>query len=414
MLVAAMALAAVFAAMPGGWPTAAVRGDSRAELDERIAKAQERLREHRLDALLLTTEANVRYFTGYHSSFWLSPTRPWFVILPVSGLPTAVIPMIGIDAFARTNVGEVVAWPSPRKGDDGVSELSAALGQVPFGSGHIGAEFGAEMTVRMPLLDLEKVKVRLASRGQKLVDGGDIIKQARLVKSTIEVAKIEATCQAQSAAYRDLPYLLTEGMSEVEVCNAVRRLFLQKGVDNSPYVICRSGPVAYSDIIGQPTERRLQAGDVLIVDSGSQIDGYFCDFNRNFAVGPPAMEVEEAYSQLYEATEAALRVVKPGARFQDVYRSMAHTLNVTAEGGVGRMGHAVGLQLTEWPSIHPDEETVLEEGMVLAIEPSVQLPSGGGRVLVTEEEVVVTQTGCRLLTERAPLKIPVTAAKAEL
>lgn len=385
------------------------RGDSGEELEARVASAQARLRQEGLDALLLTTEANVRYFTGYHSPFWLSPTRPWFVILPANGLLTAVVPTIGADAFGRTNVGEVVTWPAPRKGDEGVSELAEALGRVPRASGRIGAELGAEMVLRMPFLDFEDVKARLAANMQEFVDGGDIIKNARLVKSAVEVAKMEATCQAQSAAYQELPQLLSVGMTEYEVCNLVKRLFLQQGVDDVPYVICRSGDIAYSDIIGHPTDRRLRAGDMLIIDSGSQTDGYYCDFNRNFAIGLPAPEVEIAYSRLYEATEAALSVAKPGARFKDVYNAMATSLNVTDEGGVGRMGHSVGLQLTEWPSVHPSEETTLQEGMVLAIEPSVPLPAGGGRFLVTEENIVVTKTGCRLLTERAPLKIPVSA-----
>merc|ERR1719221_2386100 len=127
-------------------------------------------------------------------------------------------------------------------------------------------------------------------------------------------------------------------MTEVEACNVVKRLFLANGADDAPYVICRSGPVSYSDIIGHPTERILQRGDMFILDSGTQVDGYYCDFNRNFAVGPPAQEVREAYDNLYTATEAALAIVKPNAMFKDLYNAMATSLGLSGSGGVGRMG----------------------------------------------------------------------------
>lgn len=383
-----------------------VRGESQEELSSRVGRLQARMREDGLDALLLTTEANVRYVTGYHSPFWQSPTRPWFVVLPADAAAIAVVPTIGADAFARAKVGEVITWPAPRPHDDGVTELLQAFGKVRKVSGKIGAEMSAEMVVRMPMLDFERLRDQLTSQGWKMVDGGVALKETRLVKSPAEVAKVEATCKTQALAYEKLPGMIAEGMTEVEVCRAVKRLFLAHGADDVPYAICRSGPLSYSDIIGHPTERKLQRGDMLVVDSGSQIDGYFCDFNRNFAVGPPAPEVKEAYDNLYKATEAALAVVRPGAAFRDLYDAMATSLGISGSGGVGRMGHSVGLQLTEWPSIHPIETTVLKEGMVLAIEPSIELASGGGRFVVTEEDVVVTATGHRLLHKRAPRSIP--------
>jgi len=383
------------------------RGERPEELDARVSAAQARMRGDALDAVLLTTEANVRYFTGYHSPFWQSPTRPWFVVVPASGGPIAVVPTIGEDAFARANCAKVVTWPAPRPEDEGVSALEEVLGSIANRSGRIGMELGTHMTVRMPLLDLEELRRRLAARGQEIVDAGPLLLQMRLVKSAAEVAKVEATCRAMSAAYQEVPAIVAEGMTEVEACNAVKRLFLLKGADDAPYVICRSGPGSYSDIIGHPTDRQLRAGDMLIIDSGCQVDGYFCDFNRNFAIGEPSPEVAETYGRLYEATERALAAARPGASFGDLYRAMADSLGVVGEGGVGRMGHSVGLQLTEWPSLVPGEGTLLAEGMVLAVEPSIPIPGGGGSFLVTEEEVLITASGCRLLTERAPRRLPV-------
>jgi len=262
-------------------------------------------------------------------------------------------------------------------------------------------------------LDFSRLQQYLKGMGLNFTDGSNTLKQTRLIKSEAEIAKVEATCQAMSAAYRDVPAVLAEGMTEIQACNAVKRLFLSKGVDDTQYVICRSGPISYSDIIGHPTERILQQGDNIVLDAGCQIDGYYCDFNRNFAVGPLAQEVSVAYAKLHAATEMALAAVKPGSSFEDLYTAMAQSMEQSSEGGVGRMGHSVGLQLTEWPSIMPGVKTVLAEGMVLSIEPSIQIPSGGGRFVVTEESIVVTKTGYRLLSERAPLSIPMISQAAD-
>jgi len=262
------------------------------------------------------------------------------------------------------------------------------------------------MVLRMPATDFQRVQANLSSVGVSVVDGGDVIKRLRLIKSPNEIAKVEATCQAMSAAHERLPAVLSPGMTELAACRAVKRLFLESGADDTPYVICRSGSVSYSDIIGHPTERVLEEGDMLIVDSGCQIDGYFCDFNRNFVFGPPDAEVIEVHTRLQEAMEAGLRAIRPGARFNDIYAAMASSLGIEADEGVGRMGHSVGLQLTEWPSIHPGEATPLEEGMVLSVEPSMALPSGAGRFVVIEEVIAVTDSGYRLLSKRAASTIP--------
>jgi len=388
------------------------RGDSIAELSARLARAQSKMRDNMIDALLLTTEANVRYFTGYHSPFWHSPTRPWFVVVPSTGQPVAVIPTIGEDAFNRNGFVDVVTWPAPRPEDDGISDLVRVLTNITGPSGQIGAELGPEMVVRMPIQDFDQLRMTLTHHNLTIVDAGLLLQQMRVIKSTSEIAKVEVACQAMSAAHREIPATIHAGMTEIQACKAIKRLFLLHGADDTPYVICRSGPVSYSDIIGHPTERILTPGDMLVVDSGCQVDGYFCDYNRNYAVDQPEQRVAAAYSAVNKATDAALKAVRPGVAFRDIYAAMSDAMGVQAEGGVGRMGHSVGLQLTEWPSIHPSETTLLEEGMVLAIEPSIPVEDGNGAFVVTEEEVVVTSDGYRLLSERAPSVIPVVQGNA--
>ncbi|SVD43982.1 uncharacterized protein METZ01_LOCUS396836, partial [marine metagenome] len=88
------------------------------------------LAERRLDALLLCTEPEVRYFTGFDTPFWQSPTRPWFVVVPLEGPPIAVIPGIGAPAMGETWIRDIRTWPAPRPDNDGVSLLASTLHEV--------------------------------------------------------------------------------------------------------------------------------------------------------------------------------------------------------------------------------------------------------------------------------------------
>ena len=182
---------------------------------------------------------------------------------------------------------------------------------------------------------------------------------------------------------------------------------LQRGADSIPYLISGSGPGGYDSIIMGPTDRIQKPGDILIIDTGSTFDGYFCDFDRNFAFGRPDDLSRRAYDIVYAATEAGLAAAKPGATTSDVWAAMWHVME---EGGalgnsVGRLGHGLGIQLTEWPSNTKDDMTPLEPGVVLTLEPGMEFAPG--KQMVHEENILITDDGAVLLSRRAAAEIPV-------
>ncbi len=107
------------------------RGFSAAEFEKRTARAQQIMDRHGFDALLLTAPPNVRYFTGFDSQFWESPTRPWFVVVPREGAPIAVIPEIGAPEMALTWIKDIRTWAAPNPEDDGLSLLKATIESLP-------------------------------------------------------------------------------------------------------------------------------------------------------------------------------------------------------------------------------------------------------------------------------------------
>ena len=384
------------------------RGFPESEFRARAARAQAMMAERGLDALLVCTEPEVRYLTGFHTPFWQSPTRPWFVILPAEGRPVAVIPGIGASAMATTWVTDIRTWPAPRPTDDGLALLVDTLAELTGGVDstptRIGLPMGHETHVRMPLADLDLLRVRISPAS--FVDATDVVRGLRMVKSDREIAKVAHICDVVSGAFEGIGNLLSVGMTEREAFRAFRIDLLERGADDVPYLVGATGP-GFDDIIKQPSDRMIEAGDLLMFDTGSVFDGYSSDFDRYVAFGGADADAKRAYRTVWEATEAGLATAKPGATTSDLWRAMAEVLDAGGSLGnsVGRLGHGLGMQVTEWPSHTADDGTVLEEGMVLTLEPG--LTWAPGRMMVHEENLVLRADGPELLSRRAPADLPI-------
>ena len=379
------------------------RGFTPAEFEQRCLRAQKLMHEHRLDALLITAPPNFRYFTGFDSQFWESPTRPWFVVVPLEGEPIAVIPEIGAPEMALTWVRDIRSWPAPRPSDDGTSLLADTISRLRRHFGRVGGELGREMALRMPIVEFFALRERLG--GIEIVDGSPCLWQIRRVKTPAEVQHIRYICQIVSEAYEALPGKLRAGDSEREACRRLRIDIAERGADATPFMPAISGPGGVSQIVCGPHDRVLEAGDILFIDTGSTYDGYFCDFDRNYAVGPISDHARRAQDAIWLATEDGLAAAVPGATTDDLWRAMSRRLEAAGSLGnnVGRLGHGLGLQLTEPPSHMPGDGTVIEVGMVLTIEPGMEYAPG--QMIVHEENVVITPDGAQLLTKRAPREL---------
>ena len=380
------------------------RGFSTPEFEERLIKAQDIMQHYKLDGLLVTTPQNIRYFTGYDSQFWESPTRPWFVVVPASGKPIGIVPEIGESEFKKTWLEDIKTWPSPRPEDEGISILKSTLEDLKKTNGQIGAEFGKEMAIRMPVRDLFKLKEILKTN---IVDGSDAIWEMRMIKTNAEVERIKHICSIASDAYYDLPSKLNIGDTEREAVNKLKIDIINRGADNVPFMPGISGKGGVSQIVCGPSDKVIENGDILFIDTGSTFDGYFCDFDRNFAFGSTTSEVEKVYEILWHATDAGINAAKPGASTFDIFNAMNKIISDGNAVGnnVGRLGHGLGLQLTEPPSHRPGDNTLIKENMVLTIEPGMEYAQG--KMIVHEENVVIRKDGAELITKRAPKEIPI-------
>lgn len=392
-------------------PAEPQRGFTHDEIKRRWIALQELMQASRIDALLLTTEPDVRYVSGFLTPFWQSPTRTWSVVLPATGEPVAVIASIGESLMNATPIKQLVTYASPHPTDEARKTLAAVLQQVvsdsdtgsmPF---QLGVPMGAETTLRMPLTDWQWIQSQCS--GVNFVDATAVVQQIQRIKSLQEVNIIRYVAQCLSTVYAELPNVLFAGMTEQDVFRNFKKMALDSGVDDVTYLVGGADNDGYRGIIGPPSARALAIGDVLILDSGSTRDGYYCDFDRNYSVGEPSQRVAHAHHVVWDATEAGLSVLRPGSTCQEVFHAMHDVMephsSTMAGGNVGRLGHGLGMQLTETPSFTALDQTVIETGMVLTLEPGYCY--GHGQMMVHEENIVITESGFELLSTRAPRDI---------
>lgn len=381
------------------------RGFPEAEYALRTAKAQAAMARDGLAGLLLTTEPEMRYFSGFHTLFWQSPTRPWFLFVPATGKPVAVIPEIGAELMRATWIEDIRTWSAPAPDDDGISLLTELLAPYASCGEVIGLMKGHETHLRMPLNDYERLLVGLGDLS--ISDATDLIRSLRMVKSEREIEKIGYACAIASRSFARLPDLAYQGQPLEDVFRAFRREMLGQGADDIPYLVGGADTGGYRDVISPPSRRPLVRGDILMLDTGSTWDGYFCDFDRNWAIGTADDASRRAYDVLWRATEAGIATARPGATCRDIFRAMQGVIaEMDDQGGdVGRLGHGLGMQLTEWPSHAAWDSTEVAENMVLTLEPS--LSYGDGRIMVHEENIVIRKGGAELLTERAVPELPI-------
>ena len=370
---------------------------------KRLDNIHKKLENENIDAIVITSPANFRYFSGLDSNFWESPTRPWFLIISKNGKIKALVPSIGLSAIESTFIKDIEVWQSPNPKDEGTSLLKKIIKTFPKNS-NIGFELGMETYLRMSIKEFLKIKKDLQE--YNFIDSTNIVWSLRKIKSDLEIKNIEKICSITSKVFDNLINKISLGMSEREIATIFKKDLINYGVDYIMYLSCASGINGYNQIICNPSEKKIGDGDILIIDTGSTLNGYYCDFDRNFGFGNINQKSLDAYNKLWNATEKTLEIIKPGISCKEVYESLSKNLfSSNVKNNVGRMGHGFGLQLTEPPSIMIDDNTILEKNMILALEPSIKIEND--LILVHEENILITQNGNRLLTSRTPKELPV-------
>ena len=229
-------------------------------------------------------------------------------------------------------------------------------------------------------------------------DASGIIWSQRIIKSADEIECHRRACQATGYAHDKTFYSIEAGMTEREISMLAQQCMLEGGAEYPGFVIITSGEGNYERISAISSDRRIQKGDLLWLDLGAVYNGYWSDFCRAGVVGPISDERNKMQDDIYDATDEAASIMRPGTPIRDVAYACGKALEkrgYSATYDCGRMGHGMGLMSTEPPSVTVRDEGILKPGMIINLEPGILVDSG---VFCIEENYVITEDGYERLS----------------
>jgi len=289
--------------------------------------------------------------------------------------------------------------------DGSVAEVGVSLADGPFAEAlgpnvsRMGTRIGYEAeTVTVATLAAWEA----ATPGFEWVRTDRVVEELRVVKDAVEQAILRRAGRLLSDVASSLATFVRAGRSEIEIARLIDQSIEGVGFSGPAFpTIVASGPHS-ADPHARPSERRLAAGDLVVLDFGGVLGGYCVDLTRMAAVGPPGAEAVRLFDAVREAQMAALQTVRAGVTSSAVDEAARHALERRglAEAFVHATGHGLGLDVHEAPRIGrsraSEPPVVLAEGMVCTIEPGAYVEGTGGVRL--EDDVLVTVGGCEILT----------------
>lgn len=346
------------------------------------------LQEHDLDALALNPGPTLPYLTGLH--FHLSE-RPVVVLFPKDGAPMIVLPELEGPKLDDLPF-EAMSFPYEEDPATWGNAFAAALAL----SGLLNARIGVEPRW-MRVLELRYLEA--AAPKAQFVNGEAVIAALRMFKDETEIAAMQKAVDiAQAALEATLP-AIRPGITEREIAAELTTQLLRHGSSGAfPFHPIVSGGPNSANPHATPTDRPLQRGDLLLIDYGANVDGYFSDITRTFAIGEVETEYQHIAEIVLQANQAARAVAGPGVPAAEVDRAARQVIEKAGYGEyfTHRTGHGLGLEVHEEPYIRGDNQQVLQPGMTFTIEPGIYLRGRNG--VRIEDNVVITEDGCRSLT----------------
>jgi Xaa-Pro aminopeptidase len=381
---------------------------------ERLARAKAELDRSELGSLLCFDMSNIRYLTSTHIGTWAIDKLVRFALLPRGGEPT-----IWDFGSAARHHDLYCPWLKGRS-PAGISTLRGALPPETGRAQDVAAKIAAQLREH-GLADepvgvdvVEPVVLRaLEAEGLRVIDGQQVMQKARVIKTQDEIVLLDTACMMADAAYEDLYAALRPGISENECVGIVaHRLYALgsehvEGVNAISGERCNPHPHVYSD-------RILRPGDPAYFDITHAYLGYRTCYYRTFAVGYASQALVDAYKYCRELLDRAIALVRPGITTADIAKvwPRAEEFGFPNEEAAFALqyGHGIGLTVWEKPIVsrlvsldHPEP---IEEGMSMALETYWPATDGWSAARI-EEQLIVTKTGCEIITRFPAEELPV-------
>jgi Xaa-Pro aminopeptidase len=345
--------------------------------EERLRSVRKILDLNHLDGALFSNLENIRYLCGFtgsdgaivmtqKESFFLTDSRYW------------------TQAEEEVNGSQIIHY---KKKMEGIRSLLLGL-QLK----NIGFE-----SAFLAFSSYQFLSERLAHEA-KLVPLEEELKNLRAVKGAQELALMRRAIDVSSNAFLHVAEMLGEGVVEREIALEMESFMKRSGADDIGFDIIIASGKRSALPHGRASEKRIERGDLILIDFGSGFQGYHSDQTRTVVCGQPTLEQQKIYQIVKEAHDKAIEKIRPGVPLREVdgaARDHIRNLGYGEYFGHG-LGHGIGLAVHEDPVVNFESEGFIQEGMVFTIEPGIYLPDWGG--VRIEDMIWVTRDGTEVLT----------------
>ncbi len=354
----------------------------RTRYENRRERLHALLAEAGLPALLVSFAANRYYLSGFEQHDSQCNESVGWLVVTANGRDALFTDARFTDAALRL-------WPQEDLCIYGAGR-HAALADFLKGRGVTTLGFDPKA---VSVFDHEKLREHF-----ELVSAEGLVERLRLIKEPGEVELLRAACGLNHRIMRALPDVLVPGLTEDEVAWQIERLFREAGAQglSFPSIVGVGKNAALPHAI--PGETKIERDSLVLVDAGCRLGGYCSDQTRTFWVGrEPSERFQETKRLVLAAQKAALDSIKPGLAIAEAYRAARRVFEDAgvAEQFTHSLGHGIGLETHEGPSLSPRAEGVFAPGMVVTVEPGLYDAAWGG--VRWEYMVVVTPEGCKAL-----------------
>ncbi|MCX5700110.1 MAG: aminopeptidase P family protein [Candidatus Omnitrophica bacterium] len=338
-----------------------------------------RLKQESLDALIVSSAANISYLSGVIANdAYLLVSKKETIYFTDSRYTQEVKPKLaGKMSLKRANgsVFELIAK----------SCLDLELSRVGFEERSL------------PFAEYKKTKERLKGKAY-LVPTYNLVENQRQIKNAEEISKIREALKITAQALDFIKGFIKPGVKELEIAAELERFIHYKGAQGAAFEIIVASGVNSAFAHHKPTQKRLQDGECLLIDMGVECSGYKSDLTRVFFLGKINSLSRKIYEIVLKAQEKAIKKIRPG---EEISRIDALSRKYIADNGYAQffghsLGHGVGLEIHEAPSVSGKNDALLKAGMVFTVEPAIYLPGKFG--IRIEDMILVTEKGYEVLS----------------
>jgi len=348
--------------------------------ENRIAKSQGLMAELGVDLMVLSLGSNMLYLSGFSDE---PGERLLLLFVSREGDPIFLVPELYADQVCQTSpFEEVRVW---KDADD----PAALLKRI---AGNLGLEESPRVLVDDSMWATFLLMLRTTLPQADFALASQVMIPLRMQKTPVEIEHMSQAGAIADQAFEEILKSKVSGMDELELATALEETMKEKGAEKIAFeTLVASGPNSALPHY-RAGQRRIEPGDVVILDFGCRIHGYCSDISRTIVCGEPSNEIRGVHEVVKSAQENAVQAVMPGVEAQAIDRVARGEITHAGYGDrfIHRTGHGVGLDVHEAPYIVAGNDLKLEEGMTFSVEPGIYLPGKFG--VRIEDIIVVTET----------------------